>query len=74
MSLRSADNFFNELRRMKSEILSLLSHIGAHLDVPAGDIGVSGKEIGYLFGQYKRIKGRFENGVLGFFSAPPPNL
>ena len=34
------------------------------VDVPAGDIGVGGREIGYLFGQYKRIKDAYENGVL----------
>ena len=39
-------------------------HIGPNVDVPAGDIGVGGREIGYLFGQYRRIKGAFENGVL----------
>ena len=42
----------------------LYRHIGPNLDVPAGDIGVGGTEIGYLFGQYKRIKNQFENGVL----------
>ena len=42
----------------------LYRHIGADIDVPAGDIGVGGREIGYLFGQYRRIKGNFENGVL----------
>ena len=42
----------------------LYRHIGPSVDVPAGDIGVGGKEIGYLFGQYKRIKNSFENGVL----------
>jgi len=39
-------------------------HIGATIDVPAGDQGVGGREIGYLFGQYKRITGRHEAGVL----------
>ncbi|MBQ8765701.1 MAG: NADP-specific glutamate dehydrogenase [Clostridia bacterium] len=52
--MRFCQAFMTELQR----------HIGASLDVPAGDIGVSGKEIGYLFGQYKRISGCFENGVL----------
>ena len=42
----------------------LYRHIGPDTDVPAGDIGVGGREIGYLFGQYKRIRGAFENGVL----------
>ncbi len=39
-------------------------HIGANIDVPAGDLGVGGREIGYLWGQYKRITGRFDAGVL----------
>jgi glutamate dehydrogenase (NADP+) len=38
--------------------------IGEHTDVPAGDIGVGGREIGYLFGQYKRLTNKFEAGVL----------
>ena len=42
----------------------LQRHIGPDIDVPAGDIGVGGREIGYLFGQYKRIRGAYENGVL----------
>ena len=42
----------------------LYRHIGSHVDVPAGDIGVGAREIGYLFGQYKRISNTFENGVL----------
>ncbi len=42
----------------------LYRHIGPDIDVPAGDIGVGAKEIGYLYGQYRRIKGCFENGVL----------
>jgi len=42
----------------------LYRYIGPDTDVPAGDLGVSGREIGYLFGQYKRIKGNYENGVL----------
>ena len=41
----------------------LYRHIGADTDVPAGDIGVGGREIGYLYGQYKRIRGLYE-GVL----------
>jgi len=35
-----------------------------YIDVPAGDIGVGGREIGYLFGQYKRITNKYESGVL----------
>jgi glutamate dehydrogenase (NADP+) len=42
----------------------LYRHIGPDVDVPAGDIGVGGREIGFLYGQYKRVKGVFENGVL----------
>ncbi len=42
----------------------LYRHIGPSIDVPAGDIGVGSREIGYLFGQYKRIKDAFENGVI----------
>ncbi len=42
----------------------LYRHIGPNTDVPAGDIGVGGREIGFLFGQYRRIKASFENGVL----------
>ena len=39
-------------------------HIGPDIDVPAGDIGVGAREIGYMFGQYKRIRGAYEAGVL----------
>ena len=48
----------------QSFMTELCKHIGADTDVPAGDIGVGGREIGYLFGQYKRIRGAYENGVL----------
>ena len=41
----------------------LFRHVGANTDVPAGDIGVGGREIGYLFGQYKRLANEF-TGVL----------
>ena len=51
--MRFCQAFMTELRR----------HIGAHTDVPAGDIGVGGREIGYLFGQYKRIRDEY-TGVL----------
>ena len=47
-------SFMNELQR----------HIGHNLDVPAGDIGVGAREIGYLFGQYRKIKNQYEAGVL----------
>jgi glutamate dehydrogenase (NADP+) len=39
-------------------------HIGEYIDVPAGDIGVAGREIGYMFGQFKRLTNRYEAGVL----------
>src|SRR6185312_3107660 len=42
----------------------LYRHLGEYTDVPAGDIGVGAREIGYLFGQYKRITNRYESGVL----------
>ena len=48
----------------QSFMLELSHHIGADTDVPAGDIGVGGREIGYLFGQYKKLTGRYESGVL----------
>ena len=47
-------SFMNELYR----------HIGHNIDVPAGDIGVGAREVGYLFGQYRKIKNQFEAGVL----------
>jgi len=54
----------NEVMRFcQSFMTELYRHIGPDTDVPAGDIGVGGREIGYLFGQYKRIANRF-NGVL----------
>lgn len=52
------------MRFCQAFMTELYRHIGADIDVPAGDIGVSGKEIGYLFGQYKRIRNTFKNGVL----------
>ncbi|HPF53051.1 MAG TPA: NADP-specific glutamate dehydrogenase [Eubacteriales bacterium] len=52
------------MRFCQSFMTELCRHIGPNLDVPAGDIGVGGREIGYLFGQYKRVKNTFENGVL----------
>ncbi|WUT72700.1 NADP-specific glutamate dehydrogenase [Streptomyces sp. NBC_00670] len=52
--MRFCQSFMTELQR----------HIGEHTDVPAGDIGVGGREIGYLFGQYRRITNRWEAGVL----------
>jgi glutamate dehydrogenase (NADP+) len=52
--MRFCQSFMTELHR----------HIGEHTDVPAGDIGVGQRELGYLFGQYKRITNRYESGVL----------
>ena len=52
------------MRFCQSFMTALYRYIGPDIDVPAGDIGVGGREIGYLFGQYRRLKGTFENGVL----------
>jgi glutamate dehydrogenase (NADP+) len=52
--MRFCQSFMNELYR----------HLGEHTDVPAGDIGVGGREIGYLFGQYRKITNRHEAGML----------
>ena len=52
------------MRFCQAFMTELYRHIGPNIDVPAGDIGVGGREIGYLFGQYKRIRGAYENGVL----------
>lgn len=55
----------NEIMRFcQSFMTELHRHIGEHTDVPAGDIGVGGREIGYMFGQYKRLTNRYESGVL----------
>lgn len=55
----------NEVMRFcQSFMTELYRHLGEHTDVPAGDIGVGGREIGYLFGQYKRITNRYEAGVI----------
>ena len=48
----------------QSFMTELCRHIGPNVDVPAGDIGVGGREIGYLFGQYKRIRDSYDAGVL----------
>lgn len=56
----------NEVMRFcQSFMTELYRHIGADTDVPAGDIGVGGREIGYMFGQYKRIVNRFEGVLTG---------
>ncbi len=52
------------MRFCQAFMTELYRHIGPNVDVPAGDVGVGGREIGYLFGQYKRIKDAYENGVL----------
>ena len=52
------------MRFCQAFMTELYRYVGPDVDVPAGDIGVGGREIGYLFGQYKRIKATFENGVL----------
>jgi glutamate dehydrogenase (NADP+) len=54
----------NEVMRFCQSLMTeLYRHLGEYTDVPAGDIGVGGREIGYLFGQYKRITNRYESGV-----------
>jgi len=52
------------MRFSQSFMTELYRHLGEYTDVPAGDIGVGQREIGYLFGQYKRITNRYESGVL----------
>lgn len=52
------------MRFCQSFMTELCRHIGQFTDVPAGDIGVGGREIGYLFGQYKKVQNRFDGGVL----------
>jgi glutamate dehydrogenase (NADP+) len=52
------------MRFCQSFMTELYRHLGEYTDVPAGDIGVGAREIGYLFGQYKRITNRYESGVL----------
>lgn len=52
------------MRFCQAFMTELYRHIGPDSDVPAGDIGVGGREIGYLFGQYRRLRGAYENGVL----------
>ncbi len=52
------------MRFCQAFMTELYRHLGEHTDVPAGDIGVGQREIGYMFGQYKRITNRYESGVL----------
>ena len=51
------------MRFCQSYIQALYRYIGPDVDVPAGDMGVGGREIGYMFGEYRRLKGNFENGT-----------
>jgi len=53
------------MRFCQSFMSELFRHIGADTDVPAGDIGVGGREIGYLFGQYKKLANRFDGVMTG---------
>lgn len=53
------------MRFCQSFMTELYRHVGANIDVPAGDIGVGGREIGYMFGQYKRITNSFEGVLTG---------
>jgi glutamate dehydrogenase (NADP+) len=53
------------MRFCQSFMTELYRHIGPTIDVPAGDIGVGGREIGYLFGQYKRLTGRYDGVLTG---------
>jgi len=52
------------MRFCQSFMTELYRHLGEYTDVPAGDIGVGSREIGYMFGQYKRMTNRYESGVL----------
>ncbi|MBQ2866019.1 MAG: NADP-specific glutamate dehydrogenase [Clostridia bacterium] len=52
------------LRFCQSFMTALYRYIGPDIDVPAGDMGVGGREIGYLFGQYRRLTGAWKNGVM----------
>ncbi len=52
------------MRFCQAFMTELYRHIGPDVDVPAGDIGVGAREVGYMYGQYRRIRGAYENGVL----------
>ncbi|MBQ2829892.1 MAG: NADP-specific glutamate dehydrogenase [Oscillospiraceae bacterium] len=52
------------MRFCQSYMTALYRYIGPDIDVPAGDMGVGAREIGYLYGEYRRLKGTFENGVI----------
>lgn len=53
------------MRFCQSFMTELYQHIGPHTDIPAGDIGVGAREISYMFGQYKRLSGRFDGALTG---------
>ena len=53
------------MRFCQSFMTELYRHIGENVDVPAGDIGVGGREIGYMYGQYKRIRDSFDGVLTG---------
>ena len=56
----------NEIRKFcKAFMIELSRHIGADTDVPAGDIGVSGREVGWLFGAYKQYRNKWEGVLTG---------
>ena len=52
------------MRFCQSFMQALYRYIGPDIDVPAGDMGVGGREVGFLYGEYRRLKGAFENGVI----------
>ena len=66
------------MRFCQSFMTELSKHIGPNLDVPAGDIGVDGRAIGYLFGQYKRLQNDFSGVLTGkpfvclLYTSPSP--
>ena len=52
------------MRFCQSFMTELYRHIGPDVDIPAGDLGVGAREIGYMYGQYRKIRGAFENGTI----------
>ena len=56
---------YTHLAFCQSFMTELCKYIGADVDVPAGDIGTGAREIGFMFGQYKRIRGMFEGVLTG---------
>ena len=64
MLFRSGKSDAEIMRFCQSFMQALYRYIGPDVDVPAGDMGVGAREIGYLYGEYRRLKGAFENGVL----------